>query len=290
MIKTLPRLTLDMIFPAQRKKSKTKGSFLSPLDISRLRNISAKAKLICDMPYFWRNIVLKIEGTDQMVLWNLHELKQILDPHLSYIETVCIRGVRDSIMQYIMFECPELKELVVCGWLSLSEHSFYIPPERKSPFTIKKLKLLGDSRQQSTFISLDSLTLGQWIGYCPYLEELSINCKAHFYAEDLVSSIRRVSPIALRSIAIATKTTWCSQHVTRLFQYCAQLQFLGLIPDSASLEYQNKKDLLELSLPKLLKAIVSNHTSQLTLLEKHTLPVEEEEMAIFHNIAIFSDF
>ncbi|CAO3659045.1 unnamed protein product [Rhizopus stolonifer] len=210
-------------------------SLLSPLDIPRVRDVCRKTRNMCNKPYYWRNLVLDV-SKDERSLWNLKELKDILDPHRQWIESVHIRGVRDSIMQYLLLECPELKELTVCGWATLSDHSFGLE-KKKGIFKIQRLKLVGDSEQKSNFISLDSVTLGQWIGQCPYLEELSINCKVHLYAEDLVRSIQTVSPLALKSIVIATKNTWSSQHVAQLFRHCAQLQFLRLIPDSASLGY-----------------------------------------------------
>ncbi|KAG1149417.1 hypothetical protein G6F37_004723 [Rhizopus arrhizus] len=275
-------------------------SLLSPVDLSRARDVCLKIRSVCDQPCYWKSIVLDAEKDTKQTcstalpLWSLKDLKDILEPHRLMIEKVHIRGVRDSIIQYLLLACPQLKDLTVCGWLTLSDHSVRIPLQTQTtPFTLHRLRLIGDSQQKSNFVSLDSTTLGQLISRCPDLQELSVNCQVHFQAEDLIHSLKSTTPLALRSLVIATKNTWSSRHVTQLFQHCTQLEFLGLIPDGASLGYLNedKKSTRDFSASMLLRAIVLNQIehrrTELVLLEKHSLPVEEEEMAAFQNIAVF---
>lgn len=265
---------------------------LSPLDLSQTRNVCQKLGDMCSQPCYWRHIVLEAKPTnrtDQLQLWTLKELKEILDPHKHFIETIHIRGVRDNIMQYIFLECTQLRELTVCGWLTLSEHAFKMPKNRTS--SLRRLCLIGDTNQQTNFLSLDSVTLGQLIAQSE-LQELSVACQAHFQAEGLIQSLEAVTTCSLQSLIISTKKTWCSQHITQLFEHCPKLKFLGLVPDGAHLGYDKNQE-FTFSSETLLKAIVSNqikdHNERL-LLEKHSLLVEEEEMLLFDNIAIFNDF
>lgn len=274
-------------------------SGLSPFDLSRVRNVSKKFRYMSDHPAHWKSIILDPKDDRRhdasLFLWNQKDLKNILHPHLAIIEKIHICGVRDNVIQYLLLECSNLRELTICGWLTLSEHSFRIPLEKKkTPLLLRSLRLIGDTQQLTNFISLDSTTLGQLITKCPYLEELSVNCEVHFQAEGLLKSLKMATSLALKTLVIATKRTWASQHITELFEYCKHLEFLGLMPDGASIGHVNEQKTY-FSAETLLKAVLSNtqkesadRASEKVLLEKHSLPVEEEEMEAFHNIAIFS--
>ncbi|KAI9280379.1 hypothetical protein BY458DRAFT_500511 [Sporodiniella umbellata] len=259
---------------------------LSPLDLSQTRNVCKKLEIMCHNPLLWRSIVLEKDSQQAMSLWNLRELKEILDPHQDWIETIQIQGVRDNVMQYILSQCSALRELTVCGWLTLSEHAF-VPPS--SP-QLSRLSLIGDNRLQTNFLSLDSVSLGQWVTHAPKLRELSVACQAHFQAEGLLDQLKNTS-CSLQSLIISTKRTWCSEHITQLFEYCPQLTFLGLVPDGAHLGY-DKNRAFKFSSETLLKAIATNQDRECNarlLLEKHSVQVEQEEIMLFDNIAIFKD-
>lgn len=235
---------------------------LGPVDLSRTRLVCKKLRAFSDHPVLWRDIQLetttKAQNTENLPLWNLADLKAILQLHLSHIQTIQIRGVRDNIVQYILLNCCNLQELTISGWSTLSDHAFRMPTSTFAALNLRRLRLIG--QRKSNYTSLDATTFGKLLKHCPYLEEITVvSCQIHVQAECLLQIVDQVMnqnqsslestqqqqqqqqkdqghhqhiSSSLKSLVVATKRTWSSHHVMRLFQLCSNLRFLGLVPDS----------------------------------------------------------
>ncbi|KAI8981846.1 hypothetical protein BDF20DRAFT_800998, partial [Mycotypha africana] len=217
---------------------------LSQVDLSIARLVSKTFLKYSDDPSMWRHIHLKKsihlskEDERQKVLWKLTELVPILQPHLSLIRSISICGVRDNIVQYLLLNCPNLEELTIDGWTTLSEHAFDLTKKLERRYypslPLRKLKLL--SVRGNYYTSLDAAAFGRLMHHCPHLEELSIvGCQIHLHADYLLRSITKETvpqtfTNSLRYITLATKRTWSTHHIIRLFQICSRLCWLGLVP------------------------------------------------------------
>lgn len=308
---------------------------LNPVDLSNARVVSKQFNKYCDHPNHWTKLLLDPSTTishhstsatkednndnrmknDILTLWNLSDLKNVLEPHLALIETIQIWGVRDNIIRFLILHCNNLQELTISGWSTLSDHALRIPNQQLS---LRRLRLVG--QQKSNFTSLDAATFGKLITQCPQLEELSVvSCQIHIQADSFIKSFDPANrrdhhqeqqqqqqpnivspsandsetsvltplgdssppPTALKSLTVATKRTWSTQHVTRLFQLCSSLQVLALVPDSKNITVENKSPT---SPTASLPVLNNNHP----LLEKNVESIAEEEMLEFDNILVYS--
>lgn len=297
---------------------------LDPLDLSRTRLVCKRWRTFSDHPALWRDIELEAtEETQQhakdLPLWNLPDLRAILQLHLSHIQTIQIRGVRDNIVQYILLNCSNLQELTISGWSTLSDHAFRVPTPTFEALNLRRLRLIGQRR--SNYTSLDATTFGKLLKYCPRLEEITVvSCQIHVQAECLLQMVDQVmhqdqsslsmqqqqqqqdqdqhslsSP--LKSLVVATKRTWSNHHVMRLFQLCSNLQFLGLVPDSIEVvEYtginQNNDEItapmpiLDHSSNTTPHSDASNH-QQHHLLTKDIQAMDDNEMLDSDNLIVY---
>ncbi|KAG2200627.1 hypothetical protein INT47_007371 [Mucor saturninus] len=219
-------------------------TLLDPYDVSNTRLTCKRLRTYCDHPSIWKDISLNPQcltkvhtASGALTLWNLLELKEIIQPHLSLIKTIKILGVRDNIIRYLILHCNKLENLTISGWSTLSDHALRVPFQPDQQLCLRRLRLVG--RQKSNFTSLDATTFGKLIAKCPYLEELSVvSCQIHIQADSFLKSfdfIHRLPEgnlLSLKSLTMATKRTWSSQHITKLFQLCSSLCVLALVPDS----------------------------------------------------------
>ncbi|CAO3627756.1 unnamed protein product [Mucor hiemalis] len=289
-------------------------SLLSPLDLSHMRMVCKQILYYCDHPSNWRNIhllqpfTLTRESISRLpssfdiqeiysnvnskclYLWNLPELKTILEPHLLIIQKIEIWGVRDNIIRYLILNCPNLQELKISGWNTLSDHALRVPAQQ---LCLRKLKLVGQTK--SNFTSVDANTFGNFIARCPLLEELSIvRCQIHIQADSLIDSFDSQtpsqeqhtqapsSPSSLRSLTVGTKRTWSGQHVKRLFQVCSKLCFLALVPDFKCMVEERQVD----NSTRRSKPIMDDNEPAL---EKSVLSIDDEEMQNSKNIVFYSN-
>jgi hypothetical protein len=294
---------------------------LDLVDLSNARLVSRRMRTLCDHPSHWRHIQLKpavsnaLEGRiDSLALWNLPDLKTILEPHRLLIQTIHIWGVKDNIIQYILINCLHLQDLTVSGWSTLSDLAFRAPftqPNRQHLYHLRRLRLVG--QRKSNFTSLDGATFGKLIAQCPNLEELSvISCQIHLQADTLLQSFnnRHVSnqvhnesmntldrnsrQMSLKSLTVSTKRTWSSEHVTSLFRLCSSLCFLGLVPDSNKiLEYTSKKNAkagengIKTEETTSIPVLEITNANQQPILKRHVQFIDEQEMLEFNNIIIY---
>ncbi|GAN04567.1 hypothetical protein MAM1_0067c04028 [Mucor ambiguus] len=293
---------------------------IDPLDLSRTRLVCKKLRTFSDHPVLWKDIQLEATSKTQhheedLILWNLTDLKPIVQLHLSHIQTVQIQGVRDNIVQYILLNCSNLQELTISGWSTLSDHAFRIPTTPTfTALNLRRLRLIGQRR--SNYTSLDASTFGKLLKYCPHLEEITVvSCQIHVQAECLLQIMDQImhqdrvlsmqqqqqgqdphnSSSSLKSLVVATKRTWSSHHVMRLFQLCSNLQFLGLVPDSIEVvEYtginQNNDEIIA-SMPILGYSSNASHENannqQPHLLTKDIQTIDDHEMLDSDNLIVY---
>lgn len=269
-------------------------TLLDPNELSNTRLVCKRLRTYCDHPSNWKDISLNPQSPiksqtnpDVLTLWNLFQLKEIIQPHLSLIKTIQIWGVRDNIIRYLILHCLELENLTISGWSTLSDHALRVPFQPDQSLCLRRLRLVG--QQKSNFTSLDATAFGKLIAKCPYLEELSVvSCQIHIQADSFLKSFDFTQQLSegdlssLKSLTVATKRTWSSEHVTKLFQMCSSLRYLALVPDS--------KNILEpvdrtTSQPMTLVPIME---SDRPLLEKNVQSVGEQEILEFDNVVIHS--
>ncbi|CAO3661503.1 unnamed protein product [Rhizopus stolonifer] len=187
--------------------------FLSCKELTCLRSVSRLLQTYSDAPLNWKSIHLQPSKSS----WQLKELRHIIDPHKAHIKAIRIEGVRDNVVQYILTHCYKLKHLVVCGWLTLSDHSLRLGPGQS--LDLQSIQIIG--KANSTLL-VDASTLARFIKQSPRLDNLVFGCQAHLHAETFISELEKIHksrfPRTLRSVTLATKQTWNKDHVTRLLQ------------------------------------------------------------------------
>lgn len=198
-------------------------SYLSCQDIMRLCQVSRSLYEYCDDPVYWRSIYLEPENKQ---LWKVQELILIVGRHAVDIHSVRIRGAQDGVIQYILSHCVNLKELIVSGWNTLSDHCLDVP-DRLNLRTIKFI-----APDSTSYVSIDAHRLGRFICQCPQLNDLVLGCHVHIHAETLLSELENTSP-SLKSITLATKQTWKHEHIVKLIQICRSIEKIQLVPDAA---------------------------------------------------------
>ncbi|KAK4509444.1 uncharacterized protein ATC70_007796 [Mucor velutinosus] len=291
---------------------------LDPVDLSRTRLVCKRLRTFSDHPALWRCIQLeasrKTQHMEDIPLWNLTDLKAILQLHLSHIQTIQIRGVRDNIVQYILLNCSNLQELTISGWSTLSDHAFRISTTPTfAALSLRRLRLIGQRR--SNYTSIDATALGKLLTYCPHLEEITVVCcQIHVQAECFLQMMDQVmhqdqrlwmqqhqqdqgqlnSSSSLKSLVVATKRTWSSHHVMRLFQLCSNLRFLGLVPDSIEVveytELNQNNDEITAPMPILdhsSNATHANANNQPHLLTKDIQAIDGQEMLDSDNLIVY---
>ena len=202
-------------------------SLISCQDLSSVRLTCKSMRTFCDQPVNWKSIYLK-PSTEQE-LWKLTKLKDIIDPHVSHIQSIRIWGVRDNIVQYLLNQCRNLKHLTICGWTTLSDHCLTLLPSQS--LKIKTLKLIGSS-QQTNFVSVDAYTLGNLLLQSPEMTNLVLSCEIHIHAETFVAELekKKTTSSDLQSFMLASRKTWLNEHVLRLINIYPDIQKIYLLP------------------------------------------------------------
>ncbi|KAG1470869.1 hypothetical protein G6F56_002442 [Rhizopus delemar] len=181
-----------------------------------------------DAPLNWKSIHLQPSKSS----WQLKELRHIIEPHKAHIKAIRIEGVRDNVVQYILTHCYKLKHLVVCGWLTLSDHSLRLGPDQS--LDLQSIQIIG--KANSTLL-VDASTLARFIKQSPRLDNLVFGCQAHVHAETFISELEKIHtsrfPRTLRSVTLATKQTWNKDHVARLVDLYPTLEHIKLIPEAS---------------------------------------------------------
>lgn len=210
-------------------------SFITCRDLSSLRLVSKLMRTFCDHPMNWKSIRLDTEFKNPVSLWQLADLKSIISPHVSHIQSIYIWGVRDSIIYYILSQCKNLQHLTICGWTTLSDHCLRLQPAQS--LKIKTLELIG-SPQQTNYISVDAYTLGNLMIQSPNMTNLVFGCEIHIHAETFIAELEKAantnpSEAHLQSFQLATRRTWLKDHVIRLINLYPTIQKIYLLPAAA---------------------------------------------------------
>jgi hypothetical protein len=203
-------------------------SLLSSKDLSSLRLVSSTLRFYCDNPSNWRSIYLEPPSNQ---IWKLIDLKLILHPHLSHIQSIHIWGVRDSIVRYILSFCVNLKHLTVCGWTTLSDHSLHLEPTQL--LDIRSIKFIGLPKQ-TNYVSIDAQTLGKFIIQSPQLNDLVLGCQLHVHADTLISELEKsIATPHLKSFTLASRQTWKNEHIVRFIRIYPSIEKIQLLPDAS---------------------------------------------------------
>lgn len=202
-------------------------------DLRFLRLVSQKLRIYCDHPIHWRSISLKPPSDNNDVkttLWKLEELKKIIDPHASLIESIRIWGVRDNIVNYLLSSCPNLQHLTICGWTTLSDHCLGLLPTQS--LKIKTLELISTS-QETNFVSIDALALGKLLDRSPDMNSLVLGCENQVNAESLVAELernRQVGSNLQRFMFTSHMTNHLHNHISRLKRIYPHVQEITIRP------------------------------------------------------------
>ncbi|KAL0076566.1 hypothetical protein F4703DRAFT_1779508 [Phycomyces blakesleeanus] len=217
-------------------------SWLPLRDLATTRTVSITLQHFCDDPFFWRHLWLEPpeKPSKSIALWQLSDLKALIEPHLEHIQSIRIRGVRDNIVRYILNNCPNLEELTICGWTTLSDHAFKFTQPLSS---LRRLELVG-AANQTNFTSLDATTLGRLLTRCPGLTELLLGCQVHIHAPTFITLLKSTSCLPLRFLTLATRRTWSSQHLADLMILCPRLECVSLLSAAAAGFNIKEKDTL----------------------------------------------
>ncbi|KAI9358769.1 hypothetical protein BD770DRAFT_68447 [Pilaira anomala] len=214
---------------------------LEPIDLSSTRQVSKRLRTYCDHPQNWKSISLIAPPTSsssssntmkdekRINLWNLTQLRHIIQPHLQFIQTICIWGVRDSIIRYLCQHCHHLQTLTIFGWSTLSNHAFSVQPSNHSLLLLRSIRLVGRQRDRRSknFISFDSTAtfFEDLIRKWPQLEEISmINCQVQIQIDPLLKLFGYVyvyqsdSHFLNSFMVVASKRACSSEHIKNIFR------------------------------------------------------------------------
>ncbi|KAG0823948.1 hypothetical protein G6F62_006536 [Rhizopus arrhizus] len=174
----------------------------------------------------------EVKNNTSTKLWQLNELKSIIDPHKDHIYSIHIWGVRDSIVQYILSHCSKLKHLTICGWTTLSDHSLHLVPNQL--LELKSIKLIG-SANKTNHVSIDAYTLAKFILQSPQLNHLVFGCQTHVHADTFLSELEKQTSRShhLKSFTLATKKTWNKDHLVRFVDIYPTIERIQLVPSAA---------------------------------------------------------
>lgn len=211
---------------------------LEPLDLSHTRQVSKRLRTYCDHPRNWTSISLiaPITNAEKTInLWNPTQLRHIIQPHLQFIQTLCISGVRDTIIRYLLQHCHHLQTLTLFGWSTLSNHAFSHPLLHPSN-RLRSLRLVGQSNRPRNFTSLDTDTFRKFMSACPHLEEISmVNCQLLIQMDPLLKLFGHVyvyqSNPSFNSFIVASKRPLSSDHIKKIFRlYFSSSHLKYLLP------------------------------------------------------------
>ncbi|KAI8144105.1 hypothetical protein BJV82DRAFT_608313 [Fennellomyces sp. T-0311] len=166
--------------------------FASPKERSIARQVSRRLRTLCSHPAFWQSVDL----THHKTLWSLNELQRILSPHLDHIRSVNIQNVRDESVRYLLNNCPNMEELTVRRWKTLSDHALQLDRDHV------KLRLFCLHGDDTPYTAIDANALARLILRLPSLQILAMVAHAHIHIPTLLKSVQKKPPQALRSITL----------------------------------------------------------------------------------------
>ncbi|KAI8388120.1 uncharacterized protein BYT42DRAFT_559011 [Radiomyces spectabilis] len=209
-------------------------SFLHVRDLASLRLICKRLQVLCDYPAHWRHVTLipevsgslssKLSPCHSPSLWQLSELRSIIAPHRMHIRSIHIWGVRDTIVRYLLEQCPLLEKLSLCSWTTLSDHAFKLPLPRR--LRLRHLELI--SRSATSYVAMDSNCLGRLFTMCPDLQKLVLTCPSHIRAQTLVKQFKRHRPSELMILTMIVQREWPENLESDILAACPGLKQLCL--------------------------------------------------------------
>ncbi|KAI8971387.1 hypothetical protein BDB01DRAFT_485619 [Pilobolus umbonatus] len=218
-------------------------SYISTYDIVHLGLASKRLRMLTDHPYSWRDCDLTISRPEN-ALWTRAEIKSLIEPYAHLIYYMRISGVRDSVLQFILSHCDNLRKLTICGWVTLSDHSFTLPPT-----TILSLRTLIfiESPSLPNFITMEAKSMAKLLKHSPHLTQLLLGCDTQFKANTFLTEIENVLPESpLENFAFATKTEWLEEHLQRFQNTFTSLQSMCISHDILTeMDKENMEDCFE---------------------------------------------
>ncbi|KAI8339161.1 hypothetical protein BC941DRAFT_350285 [Chlamydoabsidia padenii] len=207
-----------------------------------LRQVCSHWRSLIDKPYHWRKVCLldHHHGSDTINpplestivnTWSLTNFQYLMNPHLAYLKSLTISGVRDSTVRLILDQCHMLEELEVVSFNTLSDHALTLNQH-------SKLRRCVISGGKDPFFSIDALSLARFICHCPSLTQLSIeHCllciqpdiflaqlEKGYYSNDNTHGLNALDSLTL----VHLQRPWSSHHVNRLLQSCPNLKHIQL--------------------------------------------------------------
>ncbi|KAG2225441.1 hypothetical protein INT45_010077 [Circinella minor] len=202
-------------------------SFASPRERCVARQVSRQLRALCSHPIFWETIDLTHKS-----LWQLDELQNILTPHLEHIRSIFIQGVRDDSIRYLLNYCPNLEELSVRRWKTLSDHALKCKEHKK----LRIFALHGDG---TPYTAIDANSLSRLVLRLPSLQNLSLIAHAHIHIPTLLKTIKKNPPQQLQSITLPIYhhdqqydgMAVSSDYAEQLLRTCPQLEQIFFVPN-----------------------------------------------------------
>lgn len=252
-------------------------------DVSSLRKVSKTLCTFCDYPTYWRTI--RLHNNIPGHLWKLADLKEIIDPHLLHIRSIHIWGVRDNIIQYLLSSCPNLENLTICGWNTLSSYSLKISPSQA--LKIKTFKLIG-SPLQTNFVSIEAYALSNLLAQSPQMTNIVLGCDISIHAETLVAELEKkiqnkADRSSLKMLIIASRRTWLNEHVLRLIKVYPSLQNIHLIQSEMIGTNTKDTNIADLMLKKAGEYI--NHP-QSSIDDPQNSLISTDDMILYNRISV----
>ncbi|KAI9497324.1 hypothetical protein BDB00DRAFT_805999 [Zychaea mexicana] len=203
-------------------------SFASPRERCAARTVSRQLYRICSHPKFWQSVALTHAS-----LWQLDELRHILTPHLQHIRSLSVQGVRDETLRFLLNHCPNLQELSVHRWRTLSDHALQLDKEHLG---LRSFALHGDN---TPYTAIDANSLAQLLLRLPNLQILAMVAHAHVHIPTLLKAIQKKPPLALRAITLPVYhheqqydgVAISSQYGEQLLETCPRLEQVFFVPN-----------------------------------------------------------
>ena len=202
-------------------------SFASPKERCVARQVSRQLRALCSHPVFWQAIDLTHKS-----LWQLNELQHILTPHLEHIQSIFIQGVRDDSIRYLLNNCPNLEELSVRRWRTLSDHALKCKEH-------KKLRIFALHGDDTPYTAIDTNSLSRLVLRLPNLQNLSLIAHAHIHIPTLLKTIQKDPPQQLQSITLPIYhhdqqydgMAVSSDYAEQLLETCPLLEQVFFVPN-----------------------------------------------------------
>lgn len=223
-------------------------SFLDIRDLSELRLVNKKLNIIVDQPLFWRHLSIpsprvpeglkKKDKKGRMPIlkplymykiWDTDDLKKIIDPHRKIIKSIKIYGITDAIVQYIMVQCYKLEELVLCGWVTLSNRAF--PLTSCSNLKLRNLGFIG-LHGFPNITTIDAYVLTHLLLIYP-IQSLNLCCQIQIHRPTLLYILKKNNyPCNLKYvyISILNNNSWSNDQISFFFTAFPSLRSIYLLP------------------------------------------------------------